>query len=300
MSVDTRPQWVKSVQPFVAGGLAGCVATSCVQPIDMIKVRIQLAGEVPGASKNPFVVTKNFIAQEGFVKLYKGLDAGIVRQLTYTTARMGIFRTLSDALKKDNEPLPFSKKAFASLAAGALGAAVGNPADLALIRLQADSTLPVAERRNYSGVVDALTRISKEEGITGLWRGSSPTVVRAMALNFGMLAPFDQAKEILEKSWGKSLTTTLTASAIAGFFAVTFSLPFDFLKTRMQKMKPDANGVFPYKGMVDCAVKIAKSEGPMAFYAGYPTYYVRIAPHSMITLLATDYITQSITKAYRK
>lgn len=48
---------------------------------------------------------------------------------------------------------------FASLAAGGLGAVVGTPADLSLIRMQADSTLPPEQRRNYKGVGDALTRI---------------------------------------------------------------------------------------------------------------------------------------------
>jgi solute carrier family 25 oxoglutarate transporter 11 len=38
---------------------------------------------------------------------------------------------------------------------------VGNPADLALIRMQADSRLPVEERRNYTSVGNAFSRIVK-------------------------------------------------------------------------------------------------------------------------------------------
>ncbi len=33
---------------------------------------------------------------------------------------------------------------------------MGSPADLTLIRMQADSTLPMASRRNYKGVGDAM------------------------------------------------------------------------------------------------------------------------------------------------
>ena len=98
----------------------------------------------------------------------------------------------------NGEPLPLYQKAGAGLAAGGLGALVGSPADLSLIRMQADSTLPVDQRRNYKGVGDALTRIVREEGAGGLFRGAGPTVVRAMALNMGMLASNDQAKEMLE------------------------------------------------------------------------------------------------------
>ena len=41
-------------------------------------------------------------------------------------------------------------------------------------------------------------RIVREDGIAGLFRGGGPTVVRAMALNMGMLASNDQAKEMIE------------------------------------------------------------------------------------------------------
>ena len=56
-----------------------------------------------------------------------------------------------------------------------------------------------------------------------------------MALNFGMLTFFGFSKEKLEAMWGASKTTTLTSSAIAGFFASFFSLPFDYVKTKLQK-----------------------------------------------------------------
>ncbi len=89
---------------------------------------------------------------------------------------------------------------------------------------------------------------------------------------------------------GAGLSATLGASAIAGFFASFFSLPFDFVKTRMQKQRPDAQGNLQYKSPIDCAVKVLKNEGPLAFYRGFATYYVRIAPHVMITLVTLDFL----------
>lgn len=56
-------------------------------------------------------------------------------------------------------------------AAGAAGAVVGTPAEVALIRMTADGRLPPAERRNYSGVFNALFRMTSEEG--GLDREST-------------------------------------------------------------------------------------------------------------------------------
>ena len=47
------------------------------------------------------------------------------------------------------------------------------------------------------------SRIVRDEGVAGLFRGGGPTVVRAMALNMGMLASNDQAKEMIEAAGGK-------------------------------------------------------------------------------------------------
>jgi solute carrier family 25 oxoglutarate transporter 11 len=158
---------------------------------------------------------------------------------------------------------------------------LGNPADLALIRMQSDGLKPLAERKNYKSVIDALTSIAKGEGVAALWAGAAPTVVRAMALNFGQLAFFSEAKAQLKSNtqWSAQ-TQTLTASAVAGFFASFFSLPFDFVKTRLQKQSKGPDGKLPYKGMADCFAKVAKQEGILRFYRGFGTYYVRIAPHA--------------------
>ena len=234
-----------------------------------------------------FGVAAGIIRDDGFGSLYKGLSAGILRQATYTTARLGIFNSLSESLKEANKgaPLPLWQKAAAGLTAGGLGALVGSPADLTLIRMQADTTLPVAQRRNYKGVVDAMSRIVREDGVGGLFRGAGPTVVRAMALNMGMLASNDQVKEMIADAGYPGQPAVVVGSLIAGFFAAACSLPFDYVKTQIQEMKAGPDGKLPYKGPLDCAAKTLAAKGPFAFYTGVPTYCVRIAPHAVITLL---------------
>eukprot|EP01025_Chloroclados_australasicus_P059095 TRINITY_DN745_c0_g1_i1.p1 TRINITY_DN745_c0_g1~~TRINITY_DN745_c0_g1_i1.p1 ORF type:complete len:320 (-),score=22.13 TRINITY_DN745_c0_g1_i1:292-1188(-) len=274
----------KTLKPFVNGGLSGMAATCLIQPIDMVKVRLQL-----GEKGGPFQVAQRMIRNDGFTSMYKGLDAGLVRQATYTTARLGIFQTLNTkALEmNDQKPLPLSVKALLGLTAGGLGALVGTPADLSLIRMQADSTLPPDQRRNYKGVFDAFIRITREEGFLGLFRGSGPTIVRACALNMGMLASNEQCKEMIQNmGFAKgSNPVVLGAATISGIVSATCSLPFDFVKTRIQKMQPLPDGTMPYKGMIDCALKTLRNEGPLVFYTGYPTYCVRIAPHVTLTLI---------------
>jgi solute carrier family 25 oxoglutarate transporter 11 len=174
----------------------------------------------------------------------------------------------------------FTERAGAGLAAGGIAAMIGNPADLALIRMQSDGLKPREQRANYKSVFDALARISRSEGIGALWSGAYPTVVRAMALNFGQLAFFSEAKSQLKDTSLGPRAQTLTASAVAGFFASFFSLPFDFVKTRLQKQQRGPDGRMPYRGMLDCFQKVIREEGPLRVYRGFSTYYVRIAPHA--------------------
>merc|ERR1712137_1169908 len=140
-------------------------------------------------------------------------------------------------------------------------------------------------------VFSALGLIVKNEGPGGWMAGALPTMTRAMALNFGMLAFNASGKDALKSAGVEGAPQVFGASAIAGFFASFFSLPFDFVKTMMQKQKPDpVTGELQYKSSIDCAMKVMKEGGPLRFYAGFPTFYVRIAPHAMITLIAQDAI----------
>ncbi|KAI0594177.1 mitochondrial carrier domain-containing protein [Biscogniauxia sp. FL1348] len=289
--------FMRAALPFLNGGVSGMIATTVIQPVDMIKVRLQLAGEgvATGPKPTPISIAREIIGQGKALDLYTGLSAGLLRQAVYTTARLGFFDTFMKSLTtraKDNgTQVGFAERAGAGLVAGGLAAFIGNPADLALIRMQSDGLKPIAERKNYKSVVDAVTSIVRSEGVTALWAGATPTVVRAMSLNLGQLAFFSEAKVQLKKhtTWSNK-TQTLTASAIAGFFASFLSLPFDFVKTRLQKQQRGPDGKLPYRSMADCFTKVARQEGLLRFYRGFGTYYVRIAPHAMVTLIVVDYL----------
>ncbi|KAB8293957.1 hypothetical protein EYC80_009429 [Monilinia laxa] len=263
--------FMRAALPFINGGLAGMTATTVIQPIDMIKVRLQLAGEGirTGPKPTPLSVTREILASGKVLDLYTGLSAGLLRQAVYTTARLGFFdsfmNTLSARSKANNTTIGFKERAAAGLTAGGLAAMIGNPADLALIRMQSDGLKPLAQRKNYKSVIDALTSITKSEAF------------------------FSEAKSQLKThtEWNPK-TQTLAASAVAGFFASFFSLPFDFVKTRLQKQGRGKERI--YKGMGDCFVKVARDEGMLRFYRGFGTYYVRIAPHAMVTLLVADWL----------
>merc|ERR1711972_595228 len=280
----------KAFKPLVTGAMAGMVATTCTQPLDTLKVRVQVAA-APGKSVSPFTIASQTVKNEGALVFYKGLSAGLMRQVIYTGGRFGLFDTL---IERSRDPMfdsvpGFAKKSFCAITAGGVAAAAGNPADLSLIRMQADSLLPAAQRRNYRNVVHAMTTIARTEGVGGLFKGASLTSTRAMGSTFGTLAFNAQAKEMLQEAGAPGLVPVIGGSLIAGFASAFFSLPFDFVKTQVQKMKPDpVTGEMPYKGPLDCAAKQIKSGGFLRLWAGFPTYYAKMAPQVGIALIMQD------------
>jgi len=183
--------------------------------------------------------------------------------------------------------MPLSRKITAGLIAGGIGAAVGNPADVAMVRMQADGRAPAAERRNYKGVFDAIRRMSNQEGVGSLWRGSALTVNRAMIVTASQLASYDQFKEtILGNGWMEDgLGTHVAASFAAGFVASVASNPIDVIKTRVMNMKVGA-----YNGALDCAMKTVKAEGPLALYKGFIPTVSRQGPFTVVLFVTLEQV----------
>lgn len=284
----TAPKSNKAMQ-FALGGGAGMLATCVVQPVDLIKTRMQLSGEGGAAKvhKTSLHAAVNIIKQEGIVNLYTGLSAGLLRQATYTTARLGMYTSLSERFATSSGALPFYKKALIGMTAGGFGAVIGTPAEVALIRMTSDGRLPVDQRRNYKHAFDALARISREEGVLTMWRGCTPTVVRAMVLNATQLAVYSQAKEVLLRTshFEEGLGTHIVASTISGFFSTCVSMPVDIAKTRIQTMKTAKGATPEYSGFTDVIIKTVKREGVFSLWKGFTPYFFRLGPHTILTFI---------------
>jgi len=276
---------------FLIGGASGMIATTVIQPIDFLKVQIQVQSEMGKTDLNPLRIMREVRASEGsYLAFYRGLDSALLRQVFYTSTRLGLFYTIKDNLVKKNKREPnVIETTLASLFSGGVGSIVGNPADLALIRMQSDNNLPVNERRNYKNVFDAITRTVREEGIFALWRGSTPTVLRAMAMNFSLLVPFEFVKKQLVPYVDSNKQRSIYASLIAGGCASCLALPFDNVKTKLQKMKA-VDGKMPYSGVVDCFRKSIQKEGAARLWVGLNTFYIRVAPHAVISLVVNDFL----------
>lgn len=237
-------------------------------------------------------VAKEIHAKGGVKGFYAGLDSALLRQVVYGTLRLGIYSNCIDYFKKQNaDPTTttFMQKAQSSFIAGSVGSWFGNPCDLVLVRMQADTSLPVNERRNYKGVGDAFRRIMAEEGLTAYWVGAVPTMIRATALNMSMMMTYDTVKENLTKAYPQDpFKVQVASSMLSAINVALITLPFDNIKTKIQKQKPLPDGTMPYKNFMDCFRQSMVKEGAMGFWSGLPTFYFRVGPHAIITLLALE------------
>lgn len=293
--------------PFLFASVSSCTATTVIQPIDTLKVRLQIAGEskgLGGSSKSATSmsgVIKTMLAEEGVRGFYKGIGSALLRQFTYGTIRIGTYRYLMEREQHQNKSaVPFSKKFAFSLASGAIGSFFGNPFDVVLVRFQADSTLAPELRRNYKGVGDAFARMYQEEGIRSFWKGYVISLLRAASMTSVMLSTNDEVKERVNKFRNVKKSDTLTnlvSAALSGLACSFCSLPFDNIKTKLQKMRADSTGKMPYSGIVDAFSKTFQREGITGFWAGYSAFFMRVAPHAMIVLLLDEFLHRNFTPA---
>lgn len=87
------------------------------------------------------------IIQIGVFALWNGISASLLRQMTYSLARFGIYETGKQMYHPDS----FFGKIMIAAVAGAAGGFVGTPADLVNVRMQNDMKLPPdsPKRRKY-------------------------------------------------------------------------------------------------------------------------------------------------------
>eukprot|EP00921_Rhytidocystis_pertsovi_P003687 GHVQ01006411.1.p1 GENE.GHVQ01006411.1~~GHVQ01006411.1.p1 ORF type:complete len:466 (-),score=96.56 GHVQ01006411.1:425-1744(-) len=217
-------------------------------------------------------VIKQIGKNEGWVSgFYGGLSAGLVRQATYTSLRTGLYLIMNDFMQSRlmsmystntthssslsssvgssgvypsaSNSAQLLVRALCGLTSGAVASILCCPVEVSLVRMQADGRLPPHLRRNYHHVVNAIYRITKEEGLATCWRGCYPTVVRAMVVNTVQLASYDQLKSLIKhKCHLEGIAGHFLASWGAGFLYCASSLPFDIAKTRMQNQMTALQG----------------------------------------------------------
>eukprot|EP00750_Incisomonas_marina_P007370 INCI1488.2.p1 GENE.INCI1488.2~~INCI1488.2.p1 ORF type:complete len:255 (+),score=37.50 INCI1488.2:267-1031(+) len=229
---------------------AGCVASTICHPLDVVRVQLQTDA---GGYSGPLDAGIQIVRRGGLLSLWDGLSAAYMRQFSYSMIRIGLFSYLLDGAERrqiaDEETcddVSFGTKLLLGSVSGSVGSVIGNPAEVAIVRMCNDSKLPPEQRRNYRSSVHAVFRIAREEGLAGLSRGVVNSTARAAVLNSVLLATYSQAKEQLVE-WQPSIFTSTTSiptlffgSLFSAFFGVGAAMPLDVVKSRFVGLVPVA------------------------------------------------------------
>jgi len=179
-----------------------------------------------------------------------------------------------------NKKSGFDTRKFAiDLASGGTAAAISKTAVAPIERVKLllqvqDASASISKEKRYKGIIDVLTRVPKEQGFLSLWRGNLANVIRyfpTQALNFAFK---DTYKKLFtdgydkKKDFWKFFAGNLASGGAAGATSLCIVYPLDFARTRLAADVGKADSR-EFKGLADCLIKIAKSDGPIGLYRGF-------------------------------
>nr|CAH7725089.1 unnamed protein product [Callosobruchus chinensis] len=297
---------------FAVGGAAAMGASIFSNPFDVLKTRMQLQGELRARGHHP-VHYRNVVhaawviaREEGLSGLQKGLGPAMIMHGIRNSARLGIYQLLhkSGHLTDEEGKTVLHRSAIASAVSGAAGAFLGSPLFLVKTQLQSQAaeSLAVGTQHGHKGAIDALMSIYRKFGIVGLWRGVDATMLRAVVGSSAQLSSFAKVKDSLneyEFFRRNQVVSSLIASIIGGIFQTLFMQPFDLVSTRLYNQPVDKHGKgVLYNGIVDCFIRIGRSEGITGFYKGVTANYMRLAPHGALCLVFWDILKNLQVKYY--
>ncbi|PIO24302.1 Mitochondrial uncoupling protein 2 [Aquarana catesbeiana] len=282
---------------FIGAGTAACIADLFTFPLDTAKVRLQIQGEsaVTGVAngiryKGVFGTISTIIKTEGPKSLYNGLVAGLQRQMSFASIRIGLYDTVKLFYTNGKEKASIVHRIMAGCTTGALAVTIAQPTDVVKVRFQAQVSLHGVKKR-YSGTLNAYKTIAREEGMRGLWKGTFPNVTRNAIVNCTELVTYDLIKEALLNH--KLLTDNLPCHFVsafgAGFCTTVIASPVDVVKTRYMNSPPGQ-----YKSALNCAWTMLTKEGPTAFYKGFVPSFLRLGSWNVVMFVSYEQIKRAM------
>uniref|UniRef100_A0A3P9QHC6 Solute carrier family 25 member 35 n=1 Tax=Poecilia reticulata TaxID=8081 RepID=A0A3P9QHC6_POERE len=273
---------------FVLSGVAACGACLFTNPLEVVKTRMQLQGELKSRGtyqvyyRNVFHAFYTIGKVDGLAGLQKGLVPGLFYQFFMNGVRLGSYAIMESAgYIHTNGRVSAVKTTLAGASAGVVGAVMGSPVYLVKTHLQSQSTSSIAVGHHF------LMFIYRQHGILGLWRGSSAAVPRVSVGSATQLSTFSSSKELVfpQDSW----LVPLSAGMISSVMVVLAMTPFDVVSTRLYNQPVDHSGKGQlYKGFSDCFSKTLKKEGLTGLYKGLGASYFRLGPHTILSLFFWD------------
>ncbi|XP_064183242.1 calcium-binding mitochondrial carrier protein Aralar1 isoform X2 [Anguilla rostrata] len=166
---DTIPLFAE----VLAGGCAGGSQVIFTNPLEIVKIRLQVAGEI---TTGPRVSALNVVRDLGFFGLYKGAKACFLRDIPFSAIYFPVYAHTKTELADEQGRVGPLQLLTAGAIAGVPAASLVTPADVIKTRLQVAAR---AGQTTYTGVMDCFRKILHEEGFRALWKGAGARVCRS-------------------------------------------------------------------------------------------------------------------------
>ncbi|XP_078519847.1 electrogenic aspartate/glutamate antiporter SLC25A13, mitochondrial [Lissotriton helveticus] len=158
---------------IMAGGCAGGSQVIFTNPLEIVKIRLQVAGEI---TTGPRVSALTVLRDLGFFGLYKGAKACFLRDIPFSAIYFPCYAHLKSSFANEDGQVSPGYLLLAGAIAGMPAASLVTPADVIKTRLQVAAR---AGQTTYTGVIDCFRKILREEGQRALWKGAGARVFRS-------------------------------------------------------------------------------------------------------------------------
>eukprot|EP00095_Tigriopus_kingsejongensis_P006591 maker-scaffold516_size150393-snap-gene-0.24 protein:Tk06591 transcript:maker-scaffold516_size150393-snap-gene-0.24-mRNA-1 annotation:"calpain t" len=230
---------------MINGGVASAGATVFTNPLDVLKTRLQVQGELQSTrggqyGRTPLSALRTVVRQDGWRALQHGLGAAVAYNAVINGIRLGFFAYcdnqgwLSGADGRSHLPCTLGCAGLG----GAMGAWAANPFYLLKIHLQSQSSTGEGHRAHYRGLSHGFRSIYAQWGVAGLYQGTQALVIRNVSLSMAQLASFAAIKDAIE-DWGvwprQSLWVSFGGGVLSGF--VVIGMDERFKDQRYEKLR---------------------------------------------------------------
>lgn len=266
---------------FMMGGVSAAVSKTIVAPIERVKLLLQVqdaSSTIKPEDRYNGIgdCFKRVINEQGFSSLWRGNMANVIRYFptqALNFAFKDFYKTIFNPYNPKTDPGKFFVgNCMSGGAAGATSLCVVYPLDFARTRLAAD--VGSGGEREFNGLVDCIKKIFQKDGPQGLYRGFGISVIGIVAYRASYFGLFDTGKAILFPDAKKASVFAMWAYAQwVTVFAGILSYPLDTVRRRL--MMDSGRAEKMYNGTMDCFAKIARDEGPKAFFKGSLSNVIR-------------------------
>ncbi|KAI0059505.1 mitochondrial carrier [Artomyces pyxidatus] len=210
-AMDPETGRISLMWELIAGGTAGGCQVVFTNPLEIVKIRLQIQGEAAKAEGAVAKGAAHIVRQLGLVGLYKGATACLLRDIPFSAIYFPAYAHLKKDLFQEGyhgKRLSFMETLTAAAIAGMPAAYLTTPADVVKTRLQVEAR---KGQTHYKGLTDAFTKIYREEGFRALFKGGPARVLRSSP-QFGFtLVAYEYLHKYPWKDQPREVETALTS-----------------------------------------------------------------------------------------